>query len=129
MRRALFSFVVLIVMGIISLPCGAEVNPTADINWEKTSVDFGEIPYRKPVTAEFTFTNRGMIPIIISEVKPSCGCTVAEFPQQPIASGQEGRISVTFDAKSTGYFSKTVSVHANIEGGITKLYIKGTVIK
>jgi hypothetical protein len=70
-----------------------------------------------------------MMPVIISDVKPSCGCTVADFPKQPIASGKEGRISVTFDAKTPGYFSKTVTVYANIEGGLINLYIKGTVIK
>jgi hypothetical protein len=101
----------------------------SSIEWKETSIDMGEIPIKKPVVVEFTFKNPGMLPIVIREVKPSCGCTVADFPKQPILSGAEGKISVTYDAELSGFFSKTISVHSNAEGGVTELYIKGTVVK
>ena len=69
------------------------------------------------------------MPLIITSVKPSCGCTVADYPKQPIPSGGEESISVTFDAKSPGYFSKTIAVYTNTEEGITNLFIKGEVVK
>jgi hypothetical protein len=103
--------------------------PAASIEWKETSIDMGDVPIKKPVIAEFTFKNPGMIPIIIREVKPSCGCTVADFPKQPILSGSEGKISVTYDAEISGYFSKTITVYSNAEEGVTELYIKGIVIK
>jgi hypothetical protein len=106
-----------------------EESPKAAIEWEFTSIDFGEIPFDKPIKAEFSFKNPGMIPLLITEVKPSCGCTVADFPKQPIVSGSIGMISITFDAKTEGYFSKSISVYSNAGDGITELYIKGTVVK
>lgn len=102
-------------------------NPSASIEWQETTIDFGEIQHDVPVVAEFRFKNPGMIPLLISDVKPSCGCTVADFPKQPILGGTEGVIRVTFDAKETGYFAKTITVHSNAQGGITQLYIKGIV--
>jgi hypothetical protein len=104
-------------------------SPKAAIEWEVTSIDFGEIPFDKPIEAEFSFKNPGMVPILISDVKSSCGCTVADFPKQPIISGSIGKIRVTFDAKTEGYFSKTISVYLNSGEGMTELYIKGVVVK
>lgn len=102
---------------------------TASIEWEKTSVDMGDIPIKKPVKVEFVFKNPGMVPIIIRDVKSSCGCTVPEYPKQPVLSGQEGKIYVTYDAELSGYFSKTVTIYTNTEEEVTQLYIKGTVVK
>ena len=102
---------------------------TASIVWKDTSIDIGEIPIKNPVKIEFSFKNPGMIPIIIREVKPSCGCTVADFPKQPILSLAEGKITVTYDAEVSGYFSKTISVYSNTEENVTELYIKGIVVK
>jgi hypothetical protein len=102
---------------------------TASIEWKETSIDMGDIPLKKAAKIEFTFKNPGMIPVIIREVKPSCGCTIADFPKQPILSGSEGKITVTYDADVSGYFSKTISVYSNTEEGVTELYIKGTVVK
>ncbi len=101
----------------------------ANIEWEKLSIDFGEIPANQPIDAEFKFKNPGMMPIIINAVEPSCGCTVAEYPKQPIPPGGEGVIKVTFDAKMSGYFSKTITVKSNAGEGTEKLFIKGEVIK
>jgi hypothetical protein len=101
----------------------------AVIAWDSVSVDFGRVPLNKPITAEFTFKNTGMIPLIITDVKSSCGCTVADYPKQPIPSGGKGKITATFDAKLSGYFNKTITVYSNTEDGMTELYIKGEVVK
>ncbi len=103
-------------------------SPKASIEWQVTSIDFGEIVYKEPVTAEFIFKNPGLLPIVINDVKTSCGCTVADFPKQPITSGQEGKILVTFDAEAEGQFSKTITVYSNTDGSITQLYIRGIVV-
>jgi hypothetical protein len=107
----------------------ANTTPKATIEWDEMSYDFGDIPFNEPIQVDFSFSNPGMVPLIISDVKTSCGCTVADFPKQPVGSGAKGTITVTFDAKSPGYFSKTVTVYSNSQEGLTKLYIKGVVVK
>lgn len=118
-----------ILLCTFTLSLQGEMGPTAVIEWNNLTVDFGKIPQNKPIVVEFKFLNPGILPLIITSVKPSCGCTVADYPKEPIPSGGQGTISVTFDAKSSGYFSKTITVHSNTEEGITNLFIKGEVIK
>ncbi len=120
---------ILFILAGIIISLVASANPNASIEWQEKSIDFGEVVYKKPVTAEFTFKNQGLIPLLINDVKSSCGCTVADFPKQPVVSGEEGKILVTFDAESEGQFSKTIMVYSNAEGGMIQLYIKGIVIK
>lgn len=105
----------------------AFAGPKATIEWDVTEHDFGEIKKGQPVTVKFNFKNPGMIPLIITDVKSSCGCTVPDYPKAPIPSGGTGTIEVTYDAKNSGYFSKTVTVITNTTDGLTKLYIKGEV--
>lgn len=111
------------------LTIGIYGNPKASVEWQTTSVDMGEIDYKKPVTVEFVFNNPGMVPLVITNVESSCGCTVVEFPKQPIVSGKSGKILVTYDAETEGQFSKTITVHSNAAGEVTKLYIKGIVVR
>ena len=127
MRRPFAILLTVLVMGAGSAVRLDANNPVASIEWDQTSIDFGEVSQNVPITAEFRFTNPGMIPLLITEVKPSCGCTVADFPKQPIISGGEGIVKVTFDAKEEGYFAKTITVLSNTQGGTTNLYIKGVV--
>ncbi len=129
MKNLVIISIILLIALVNSGPLTANSNPKAVIEWEEMSYDFGEIPFNKPIQVDFSFKNPGMIPLIISEVKTSCGCTVADFPKQPVNSGASGIVSVTFDAKSPGYFSKTVTVYSNSQEGLTKLYIKGVVVK
>ncbi|MBN2484467.1 MAG: DUF1573 domain-containing protein [Bacteroidales bacterium] len=101
--------------------------PKASIEWDFTEHDFGKIEKNKPVTIEFVFKNPGMLPLIIQDVKSSCGCTVPSYPKQPIGPGGSGKITVTYDAKDPGYFSKSITVYTNTEQNNYNLYIKGEV--
>lgn len=101
--------------------------PRAVIEWDFTEHNFGEIERDVPVKVAFKFKNPGLIPLIIEDVKPSCGCTVPIFPKEPIPGGGEGEVTVIFDAKDSGYFSKTIKVKTNTEDGFSLLYIKGEV--
>jgi len=106
-------------------------NPTAmaKFKWEKTTHNFGKIQQGKPVSIEFTFTNQGSSPLIISNVKGSCGCTVTKYSKEPIAPGKTGNVKATFNAAAMGAFNKSVRVTANVEGGTETLFIKGEVVK
>ena len=117
------------IISFFILTSSAILNPVATIEWQATTIDFGEVIFKKPVTAEFNFRNPGLIPLIINDVKSSCGCTIADFPRKPIVSGQEGKILITFDAETEGQFNKTIRVYTNAEEAVTQLFIKGVVIK
>jgi hypothetical protein len=130
MKNLYFIGILLLIISFkYSLGKTSFLEPNAVIEWQNTSVDFGKIPANKPVSAGFTFKNPGMIPLIITEVKSSCGCTVADYTKQPVPSGGQGKITATYDAKLSGYFSKTISVYSNTDVGVTELYIKGEVVK
>lgn len=77
------------------------------------TVDFGEVAYAGDGTREFTFTNTGNEPLLITNAKGSCGCTVPEWPKEPIRVGGTGVIKIKYDTKRSGAISKTVTVTTN----------------
>ncbi len=101
----------------------------AKFKWEQTTHDFGKIPQGTPVTVEFSFTNTGKSPLVISDVKGSCGCTVTNYSKEPVAPGKTGVVKATYNAAAMGAFNKSIRVTANVEGGTEMLFIKGEVIK
>ncbi|GAB2580766.1 DUF1573 domain-containing protein [Spirosoma areae] len=103
--------------------------PAAVFNWRNATHDFGRIVQSKPVTAEFVFTNKGELPLLISRAQGSCGCTGVDYPKAAIIPGQSGTIKATFNAASLGTFNKSVTVESNADGGVTVLYFKGEVVK
>lgn len=90
--------------------------------------DFGKIKQGVPVTHEFTFVNKGKVPMIITNAAPSCGCTVPSWTREPIPQGGSGTVKATFNAAAAGTFDKTVTVTANVEGGVIMLRIRGEVM-
>jgi hypothetical protein len=111
-----------------SLNAQDAAKPVSGMTWTSTTVDFGKIEQGKPVSAEFEFTNPSMVPLIISSVRTSCGCTVADYPKEPIQPGKSGKINVTYNAASTGMNSKSITVTSNAVEGNTTLVIKAEVI-
>jgi hypothetical protein len=122
-------FITVAIAGL-ALPMNAQdaAKPVAGMNWKTTTIDLGKIEQGKPVTVEFEFTNPSMVPLIINSVHPNCGCTVADYPKEPVAPGKSGKIVVTYNAASSGAFTKSTSVITNAAEGNTALIIKGEVI-
>ena len=102
----------------------------AVITFDKTTHDFGKINEADGrVTTVFEFKNEGMIPLVLTNVKASCGCTTPKWTREPIEPGQTGQITVTYNASGRpGRFQKTVTVTSNAAEPTTRLYIKGEVI-
>lgn len=98
-----------------------------EFQFEKESHDYGNIPQNKPASYDFKFSNTGDAPIIISEVKPSCGCSVAEFTKTPIKPGESGTITVTYNAAAKGPFTKQFTVKSNTKTPVKTLTVKGNV--
>lgn len=98
-----------------------------NIQFTKTSVNFGQTTLNKEVTSTFEFSNTGNNLLVISNVKTSCGCTVAKWPNSPIEVGATGKITITYDAKYPGYFNKNINVFYNGNNSPKKLNIKGQI--
>ncbi len=106
----------------------APKGPTTTIEWEETEFDFGIVEDGEKVNHTYKFTNTGNEPLVITNAKGSCGCTVPQWPKEPIAPGASDEIKVEFNSKKkTGKQQKRVTVEANIPGGKTFLTIKGEV--
>ncbi len=94
---------------------------------EDLTYDFGKIKQNSDGTHEFIFKNTGKDPLIITNVKSSCGCTVPTFPEEPIKKGETGKIHVKYDTHRIGVFTKTITVYSNAKNSPVKLHIKGEV--
>ena len=101
----------------------------ADIHFEKKEHNFGQVSEEGgPITHQFTFTNTGEAPLIISNVKASCGCTTPSWTREPVAPGEQGAIEAQYNPKNRpGAFKKSITVTSNATPPTQILYIQGTV--
>ncbi len=92
------------------------------------NVDFGSLKEGAQVEHTFKFKNAGDFPLIINNVSASCGCTIPEWPRQPIGPGDEGSILVRFNSKGKqGQQFKTVTIFANTNPATTDIQFKANV--
>lgn len=103
------------------------VGPKA--SWDVTVLDLGDVNFMVPKDAEFTLTNSGNEPLLITYAKASCGCTNLKYSQEPILPGKFTKLSVTYNGSGSGQFMKTITVQTNAEDKPTTLQITGNVIK
>ncbi|KQR93819.1 hypothetical protein ASG01_08125 [Chryseobacterium sp. Leaf180] len=96
--------------------------PLTTIALAQSSYDFGNIKKGSKASHVYEITNTGKNPLIISEVKPGCGCTAPEFTKEPIMPGKKGKITLSFDSSNfDGAVSKYADVFANVEKAPIKL--------
>lgn len=100
----------------------------AVIKFKTEVIDYGTIEQNSDGTRNFTFTNEGDAPLLITRVKTSCGCTVPSYSKAPIMPGDSGELEIKYNTKKLGAFTKTVTVTSNAEGGNKILKIKGNII-
>ncbi|MBL6962602.1 MAG: DUF1573 domain-containing protein [Bacteroidetes bacterium] len=109
---------------------GKNNNKQAVLTFRTETHDFERVIEGAKVSYAFKFTNTGTGDLIINNCVPSCGCTVPEFPKQPIKPGESEFIKIIFDSKGReGIFEKNISVYSNTIPNVRQLYIKGKVIK
>jgi hypothetical protein len=100
----------------------------AIIELDKTEYDFGSIVDGEIINGTFKITNAGKTDLILTEVKPSCGCTTPDWPKDPIAPGASGEIKFTFNsAGRVGKQNKSITIRSNAEKVTEIVRIKGTV--
>src|SRR6187551_1452583 len=101
-----------VVLGF-AFTASAQDNQKAEFKFNEEKHDFGKIPQGKPVTTEFVFTNVGVEPLILTNVQPTCGCTIADYTKSPVKKGEKGVIKITYNAAVPAPFSKAIVVASN----------------
>jgi hypothetical protein len=108
-----------------------KTNPASaapDFKFDVEEYNFGTIKQGETVTYEFSFINTGKEPLIITEAHGSCGCTVPQWPKEPIQRGQKGSIKVVFNsAGKVGSQNRTITITSNAKETTKTLYVKGNV--
>ena len=100
-----------------------------EISFDKTVHDYGTVPYQGDGKCEFKFTNTGKEPLILTNVRSSCGCTVPKWPREPILPGQSDVINVEYKTNRIGKINKTITVQSNAKTSSLVLRIQGQVLK
>ena len=107
------------------------INPNApEITFEKELIDMGTYKQHDDESSrcEFVFTNTGKEPLIIEKAKGSCGCTVPEWPKEPIAPGETAVMKINYDEKRVGPYTKSITITSNAETSPKIVKVKGKVI-
>lgn len=100
-----------------------------EMTFETETIDYGTIEKGADGARTFTFVNTGEAPLVIKKVQPSCGCTVADYPKEPIAMGDTAQIGVKYNTHRASAFNKTITVYSNAKENERKiLRIKGNVL-
>lgn len=109
-------------------PVAVENPNAAVLSFETEVVDYGTIEQGADGAREFKFTNTGKEPLIISNARGSCGCTVPTWPTNPIKPGESASISVKYDTKRLGPINKSITITSNASEPTKVLRIKGNVV-
>ena len=130
--KAMKCLMVFCVLIINTLALNAQTSRTStqdSIIFNKLEHDYGTIDRGSDGQCEFTFNNKGDKPLVLSNVRASCGCTVPQWTREPVAPGEKGSIKVRYNTNITGAFNKTIIVNSNAVNKTVSLRVKGQVIK
>ncbi|MBB6107861.1 MULTISPECIES: DUF1573 domain-containing protein [Mucilaginibacter] len=116
-----------VVLGF-AFTASAQDSQKAEFKFNEEKHDFGKIPQGTPVTTVFEFTNVGKEPLILTEVRPTCGCTIADYTKTPVKGGEKGTIKITYNAAAAAPFNKTIVVKSNAVTPEKYLNIIGEVV-
>jgi len=125
--KKLFTLIIIMLFGISSYSQEGLIKK-AEITFDKTIINYGTIDKGANGVRDFVFTNTGNAPLIISNVKSTCGCTIPKKPEKPILPGESDKIQVKYDTKRIGFIRKSISVTSNASNPSVVLKITGQVI-
>ena len=122
----------IVAMTLVGAASYAQTGPKIEFKAENNTIDYGTVVKGVDTGVRtFEFTNTGDEPLVITNVRSSCGCTVPSKPEAPIMPGKSDKIEVKYNM-NPGTISKTITVESNaknIENGTVALYIKGKVVE
>lgn len=116
------------VIALVTLFGAVAFGAAQTITFNTTTLDYGTVKQNSDGNRVFTVKNTGNKPLIISSVKPACGCTTPDFSKDPIMPGKTGQIKVHYNTATLGSFQKLIEVFSNDpESSRSVIYIKGNV--
>lgn len=122
----------IVAMTLVGAASYAQTGPKIEFKAENNTIDYGTVVKGVDTGVRtFEFTNTGDEPLVITNVRSSCGCTVPSKPEAPIMPGKSDKIEVKYNM-NPGTISKTITVESNaknIDNGTVALYIKGKVVE
>jgi len=122
--------ILVLFIAFFSLTLANSQEKKPEISFEKTVIDYGTVNKGDNGVREFVFRNSGNAPLIISNVKSTCGCTIPKKPEKPILPGESEKIQVKYDTKRVGFIRKSITVTSNAASSPTTiLKIKGQVVE
>ncbi len=104
-----------------------KIKQNDSINFTGLIHDYGTIEVGSSGNYEFKFTNGMKTPLVVSNVKPACGCTIADWTKEPVLPGKTGVIKINYNTKIPGTFNKSITVNSNAKNSTVILQIKGNV--
>lgn len=120
MKKVLFIFLAIAGFGLVS---------AQTISFDNTVLSYGNVKAGSDGHRAFTVKNTGNKPLILSDVKPSCGCTTPEWSKNPILPGKTGQIKVAYNTQLKGSFKKSIEVYSNDpDNSRSVIWIEGNVI-
>jgi len=132
MKKLYFLMVMIVAFSTVSFAQEAEkeVNPHAPyMEFDKLVHDYGKVIENGDGNCIFTLTNTGKEPLILTDAKSSCGCTVPEWTKAPILPGKTTEIKVKYSTNRVGPINKSVTITSNASNSPVVLRIKGEVVK
>lgn len=107
----------------------ADSAAAARLNFAETEYQFGEVKEGTIVRHRFAFTNTGQAPLLITDARSTCGCTVPSYPKEPVAPGASAEVEVVFNTTHKyGRQRKPITITANTIPSMTTIYVDGTII-
>ena len=103
----------------------------AHLAFEDATYDFGDVPRKGgDLVREFTFTNDGTVPLVVTRVITSCSCLKASYSKRPVAPGESGTISITYEPHKSepGVFNKVIQIYSNSVDGRDVITVQGNSI-
>ncbi|MEL6122149.1 MAG: DUF1573 domain-containing protein [Bacteroidota bacterium] len=128
-----YAFVLIGINGIISAQAQADDTAVEEVmdgpimEFKSLTVDYGTIEQNSEPLRVAEFTNTGTKPLVIKNARGSCGCTVPDWPKEPIMPGQTAEIQIRYDTNRLGKINKTVTITTNEEGAPKVLKVVGTI--
>lgn len=112
---------------LVLLFVGVLISYAQEFKFEQETINYGKVEQSSDGVRVFEFTNIGDAPLLIKDIKSSCGCAVPQKPEKPIMPGEKGQISVSYDTRRLGAFSKAITIFSNAKRERMSIKIKGYV--
>ncbi|MCQ2326593.1 MAG: DUF1573 domain-containing protein [Bacteroidales bacterium] len=100
----------------------------AEITFTELEHDYGEVVKGGDGMCEFIYKNTGKAPLMLTNVRSSCGCTIPSWSKEPLMPGKTAKIKVKYNTNNVGNINKSITVESNASNGRVVLKIKGKVI-